>query len=217
MARFLRQVIQSKEPIGQLTSASVQAGFRAPDFGYPGRRAWLTKPDEGGTGTWMLHGIHTVAQMRYIFGEFAIIYMQEHKTDSFVRTDLEGTMSGLLTLQCGPTVALLQTSESKLYGDLSGYTLHGEKGSIRATAAGYTLFNAETGNEGDQQPYPASPLSEYALEMAAFADTVTGVTVGPTTGISERRSLALVQAGYESATSGQPVHLSERFGEHYDS
>jgi predicted dehydrogenase len=55
-------------------------------------------------------------------------------------------------------------------------------------------------------------LSEYAQEMEAFADYVAGVSVGPTTGESERRSLAIVQAGYESAQSGQPVNLRRRFG-----
>jgi hypothetical protein len=38
------------------------------------------------------------------------------------------------------------------------------------------------------------------------------VAVGPTTAESERRSLAVVQAGYESAACGQSVHLRERFG-----
>ncbi|MBV7332716.1 Gfo/Idh/MocA family oxidoreductase [Chloroflexi bacterium TSY] len=217
MTHFLRDVIQRGEPIGQLTSASVQAGFRAPNFGYPGRRAWLTTLDAGGTGTWMLHGIHTVAQMRTIFGEFATVYMQEHKTDSFERTDLEGTMNGLLTLESGVAVSILQTSESKLYGDLGGYTLHGEKGSIHASKHGYRLFNAETGDAGSEiQPYPPAALSDYALEMNAFADYVNNIAVGPTTGMSERRSLAIVQAGYESAASGRAIHLAERFGNLYD-
>lgn len=38
MTNFLRHVAQSGELIGALTAASVTAGFRAPDFGYPGRR-----------------------------------------------------------------------------------------------------------------------------------------------------------------------------------
>lgn len=218
MTYFLQQVIQSGEPIGALTSASVQAGFRAANFGYPGRRAWLTTVEEGGTGTWMLHGIHTVAQMRAIFGEFATVYMQEHKTDSFERTDLEGTMSGLLTLESGVPVSILQTSESKLFGDLGGITLHGEKGSIRASSLGYVLYNQETGDAGaPMQPYPPSRLSDYAWEMDAFADYVSGMATGPTTGVSERRSLAIVQAGYESAATGEAIHLHERFGEIHDS
>ena len=49
--------------------------------------------------------------------------------------------------------------------------------------------------------------------MEAFADYVAGVAVGPTTAHSKRRSLAIVQAGYESAETGRPINLRDRFGE----
>lgn len=213
-AHFLRAVVQSGSPIGALTAAAYSGGFRAPNFGYPGRRAWLTTVEEGGTGTWMLHGIHSVAQLRYIFGEVTTVHLHEHKAPSFERTDLEGTMSGLLTLESGLAVSILQTSESKMYGDLGGYVIHGESGSIRAGAEGYRLFNADSGDTlPDLQSYPATPLSDYAQEMAAFADYINGTATGPTTGYSERRSLAVVQAGYESAASGQVIALRERFGD----
>lgn len=231
-ARFLREVVKHGKPIGAITAASVATGFRAPDFGYPGRRAWLTNPGQGGTGTWMLHGIHTVAELRYILGDVATVYMQEHKTATFQRRDLEGTMSGLFTLESGVAVSILQTTESKFYGDLDGYTLHGEEGLIQAGKTGYRLFNAETDTAlPPLRPYPSTRLSSYALELNAFADYInrdvngptTGErnaladylnddTVAPTTGERERHSLAIVQAGYESAQSGQPVHLRERFG-----
>ena len=48
--------------------------------------------------------------------------------------------------------------------------------------------------------------------IEAFADCVPADVEGPTTGQSERRSLAAVQAGYESARSGQAINLRERFG-----
>jgi len=69
ISKRLRRIVASGEQIGELTAAALVAGFRAPNFGYPGRRAWLTEPELGGTGAWMLHGIHTMAQLRYVFGE----------------------------------------------------------------------------------------------------------------------------------------------------
>lgn len=217
MANFLHHVVRSREPIGELTAAVVQGGFRAPNFGYPGRRSWLTRPEAGGTGTWMLHGIHTVAQMRFVFGEFETVYMREHKASSFLRTDLEGTMAGLLTLRSGVAVMLIQTCETKFHGNLGGYTLHGERGSVCASARGYRIYDEQLrGKEGERRPYPQSALSEYALEMKAFINTLSGIETGPTTGDSERRSLAVVQAGYESVATGQSVNLRERFGELHD-
>lgn len=212
MSKFLRGIVQSGELTGEIVAAAYAGGFRAEQYGYPGRRAWLAEPDRGGSGTWLLHGIHSMAQLRYIFGEVATVYLQQHRTSSFTRTDVEATMSGLFTLANGVNVAILQTAESKPYGNLAGYVIHGARGSVRASAAGYEHFTAATPSSSGILPYPAEQLSDYAQEMAAFADYVAGVAVGPTTGVSERRSLAIVQAGYESARHGQPVNLTARFG-----
>ena len=210
VAVFLRDVVQSGRYIGELVHAACTKGFRAPDYAYPGRRAWLARPAEGGSGTWLLHGIHSMAQLRFIFGEVQSVYMREHKTDAYNRRELEGTMSGILTLASDVTVAVVQTCESKLYADLGGYVLHGTEGSLRATEAGCVFFGGD--GEGRALEYPEATLSSYALEMEAFADYIEKGVEGPTSGHSERRSLAIVQAGYESAASGAPVDLEARFG-----
>lgn len=213
IAVFLRHVLQTGEYIGELVAASLVAGFRAVNFGYPGRRAWLTQPQQGGTGTWMLHGIHTIAQLRFIFGEVASIYLREHHTNSFERPDIEGTMSGLLTLDGGIHLSMLQTCELRMSRNFNGYTLYGDQGSLRANVDGYEVFMEDGASS---HTYPDAGLSDYAFEMKAFADYVLEGCAGPTTGYSERRSLAVVQAGYESAASGQVVHLRERFADIYE-
>jgi UDP-N-acetyl-2-amino-2-deoxyglucuronate dehydrogenase len=211
IAVFLRHVVQTGQYIGELTAASLVAGFRAPNFGYAGRRSWLTNPGQGGTGTWMLHGIHTMAQLRYIFGEVETVYLREHHASSFERPDIEGTMSGLLTLERGIHMSIVQSCETRPPSPLAGYTLYGDQGSLRAMADFCEVFREDA--VPLRVEYPEAALSEYALEIEAFADYVLEDCVGPTTGRSERRSLAVVQAGYESARSGLPVHLRERFGE----
>jgi predicted dehydrogenase len=212
MSRFLREVVATGQHVGELTFAAFTSGFRAPEFGYPGRREWLTRPELGGTGTWMLHGIHSMAGLRFILGEVASVYMREHHAHSFVRTDLEGTMSGLLTLESGLHVSVLQSCETRVPGPLRGYTLYGDQGVLFASES-QCEFYANDRPEPIRLAYPEAALSDYALELEAFADFVAGVVVGPTTGYSERRSLAIVQAGYESAREGRPIVLKERFGE----
>ena len=209
-AKFLRQLVAQGLYIGELTAASVTAGFRAPDYGDPGRREWLSSPDRGGTGSWMLHGIHTMAQLRFALGEVRTVYMQQHRASSFKRDDLEGTMSGTLTLESGVQVSVLQTAESRLYADLGGYVLHGDRGSIRSGVDQSLLFTDE--EDGKVIVYPPEKESVYAQEIESFADYVAGVSPGVTTGTVERRSLAIVEAGYESCDSGQPVNLADRFG-----
>ncbi|MFT5088670.1 MAG: putative dehydrogenase [Planctomycetota bacterium] len=210
LAERLRQIVQEGEFIGELLSASIVKGFRSQQYGYEGRRAWLAEPEKGGKGTWTLHGIHTVGQMRYVLGEVQTVYMREHKGTAYKRTDVEGTMSGTLTLTSGVHVSLVQTAEIKLYGDLGGYVLHGDRGSVRAGEESFRVFNDEFA--GLEMAYPEQELSSYAQELEAFADYVLEGVEGATTGQMERRSLAIVEAGYESAATGLPVDLKERFG-----
>ena len=213
MSKFLRALVASGEHTGELTGASVMKGFRAENFRYPGRRAWLTLPDKGGTGTWMLQGVHTVAQLRYVLGEVETVYIRDHRAASFQRADLEATMSGVLTLESGLNVALTQSCETRFPPRYEGYTLYGERATVHATNDGYEVIPTDGGDPTPTTPYDAEPLSAYAQEMEAFADYVTDGIEGPTSGVSERRSLAIIQAGYESAESGLPIILRERFGE----
>jgi predicted dehydrogenase len=158
----------------------------------------------------MLQGIHTMAQMRYIFGEVKTVYLREHHTRSFQHPDIEGTMSGLLTLESGVNVSVLHTCEVELKNRLAGYTIYGDQGSLHAHHDGCEVYR---GVQPELVAYPPAELSDYALEIEAFANYVLDGVVGPTTGRSERRTLAVVQAGYESAQTGQPVHVKQRFGE----
>jgi predicted dehydrogenase len=212
-ARFLREVARSGEHVGEVVAATVAAGFRGVPFGYPGRREWLARPDIGGTGTWMLHGIHTVAQLRFVFGEVETVYMAEHKARSFGRSDIEGTMHGFLTMERGFSVSVLQTCEVRLKEDLSRYVIHGDHGSVWAWDEGCRVYGSGQGDAPGYLEYPSNGFSDYALEMAAFAEYVNHGVEGPTTGRSERRSLAVVQAGYESMRSGEPVDIRKRFGD----
>jgi predicted dehydrogenase len=214
-SKMLREIVQTGRYIGNLTFAAFTGGFRAPRYGYEGRRAWLSSPDLGGTGTWMLHGVHSMAQLRYVLGEVAVVYVREHKAPSFERRDLEGTISGTLTLSGGVPVAVTQTAETHLPHHLKGYRLYGDEGVVRAGRDGFEVFNKDL--DPDEKPvffaYPEARRSPYAQEIAAFAGYVAGDPPGPTTGYSERRTLAIIQAGYESMESGQPVDLALRFGE----
>ena len=215
MSRFLRDIVQTGAYVGEMTCVIVVNGFQAPNFGYEGRRAWLTIPELGGTGTWMLHGVHSMAQLRYVLGEVRTVYLREHHASSFRPKGIEGTMCGLLTLESGVCALIVQTSETRLPQNLGGYIIHGDQGSIRAWKEGCEIFShrLDPGQEPLRLTYPDQSLSDYALEIKAFADHVAGVQRGPTDGRSERRSLAIVQAGYESAASGKPVDLKERFGD----
>jgi predicted dehydrogenase len=152
-----------------------------------------------------------MAQLRYVFGEVTEVYLREHRAPFFQRPELEGTMNGILTLASGIHISIMQSCEIRFPQNLGGYIIHGERGSLRASNAGYEFFVDEE-TIPELTPYPPAELSDYAREVEAFADYVAGDESAPTTGRSERRTLAIVQAGYESMRSGKPVNLQDRFG-----
>lgn len=207
--RRLAEIVAAHRDIGHLAFAAVIDGYRARDPKYEGRRDWLTRPEAGGTGTWILQGIHTIARIRFIFGEVASIFVREHRTPTFLRPDLEATMSALLILESGPGVWFVQTPEVELSSRMI-VQLYGDEGVVLADATGYeTRF-------GPRSPvrrleFPGERLSSYALELRAFLDEIAGHGVAPTSGRSERRSLAVVEAGLESARTGMPVPLGDRY------
>jgi predicted dehydrogenase len=155
-----------------------------------------------------------MAELRVIFGEAASIYLQEHKTATFQRRDIEGTVTGVLTLASGLPIAIVQSSETRLLGNLGGYIIHGERGSVRAGKQQAEIFLADAADPDTPEivVYPRPALSEFAQEIAAFAASAASGEEGLTSGRSERRTLAIVQAGYESIAAGAPVDLCRRFG-----
>lgn len=204
----VREMRATNEPFGELAFATVVAGARVPAE-YPGRRAWLTRPDEGGTGPWMLLGIHTVATIRRMLGEIDTVVAREHRTSGYRRPDIEATVHALLTLVDGTTVTLVQTAEVDIGPERKVVTLFGDRGILRADRAGWSLQRAavrpvvqEVGGWDD-----AGSPSAYALELAAFARAIRGVEPMPTSGRHERGSLAVVLAVEESMRTGLPVHV----------
>lgn len=211
----LRHIVSSGEHIGELTFAACIAGHRAPDPTYPGRRVWLTQPDAGGTGMWALLGVHTVAALRYVLGEVVSVYILDHHASSFQRDDLEATMSGVVELESGIVVWLVQTTETKLKPRLTGFRLYGDAGVVIGGDEAYEVHpgDADPGVAPSTLAYPAEKRSPYAQMLLAFVDTIGGAADGRTSGASERRSLAVIEAGYESARTRKPVDLRERYPE----
>ncbi|MFW5737857.1 MAG: Gfo/Idh/MocA family protein [Spirochaetota bacterium] len=199
----VRELLEARA-IGAPLAASFAQGFRAPDFGYDGRRRWLTVPELGGTGTWMLHGVHSVARIRHVFGEITTVYLAEHHGESFRRADLEATMTGVLTTTGGLAVSILQSCEAQVPPAFAGFVVHGESGSVHAHGEVIDILRPDG---VERRNVSADGPSAFVRELEAFADYVETGRAGPTTGAGERQSLAVVEAGYESARSGRSVEV----------
>jgi predicted dehydrogenase len=162
---------------------------------------------------WALLGVHTIAALRSVLGEVVSVYILDHHASSFERDDLEATMSGIVELEGGLVVWLVQTTETRLRPRLTGFRLYGDAGTVIGHDDEYEVHpgEAERGAAPRTFPYPTAVRSPYAEMLDAFVDAVGGQAGGLTTGVSERRTLAVVEAGYESARTRQPVDLRTRY------
>lgn len=190
--------------IGTVSSVSVTKGFSAVDFRYKGRRDWLTDPSRGGTGTWMLHGVHTVAQVRMLFGNIARVMLHGSRTPDFQRNDIEATVSGVLVTTNGVPVNLIQTTEAPLNGYVASHRIHGTAGVITADDREVVILDSDGGIS--RESLEPDGISPYVRELEAFVAYIeTGQ--GPTAAHSELETLRVIEAGYRSMESGLPVDL----------
>lgn len=205
--RRLQRTLHSSV-LGEVVSVIATWGFRAPDFTYPGRRSWLTDPELGGTGTWMLHGIHRVAQLRALFGEVDRIYAVESRTASFTRREIEATVTALMTMESGVPVGLTQSSELTAPDVLKGITVFGERGVCTLRGNDLVIFDSG-GALVHEERIVADPLFPYSCELESFARHVVHGSDFPTNGEWELGSLAVVEAGYLSFRNNTPVSVAE--------
>ena len=151
-----------------------------------------------------------MAQLRALFGEVARVYAVESRTSSFQKTDIEGTVTALMTMRSGIPVVLTQSAEIAAPDGLKGITIFGERGVC--TLQGDHLAVVDPGGVVlDQKRVQPDPLQPYANELACFASHVAEGSAFPTSGEWELGSLAVVEAGYSSCRTDTPILIAEAF------
>lgn len=202
LTRLVAGVLASGS-LGDVVSVSAVWGFSAPDFGYEGRRAWLTDPRRGGTGTWMLHGVHRVAQLRSLFGEIVDIRAVGSSGSRFRRPDLVATVSALMRTEDGVAISLVQSSELLAGPEHQGLAVYCENGVIRARPDGVTV--KQEGHRERTWELVEGEIQPYVREIEAFVTHLESGCRFPTDGRSEIRTLVVVEAGSQSMRTGQVV------------
>ena len=206
----LRRILDGSQ-LGEIFLVIATWGFSNPGFSYPGRRAWLTDPKLGGTGTWMLQGIHRVAQLRALFGEADRVYAVESRTSSFSRGDIEGTVTAVLTMKSGFPVIVTQSSEMAAPESLKGITIFGDQG-VCSLKGGRLTVNDGEGVVLHQERIALNPIQPYAREMESFARHILQGVDFPTSGEWELGSLAVIEAGYGSFRRESSISVAELIG-----
>jgi len=199
--------------IGQIVSGRINRIPRGrQSFSYPGRRAWLSDPAAGGSGMWMLNGIHLMSRARMFLGEVTRIYAREVHSAKF-ESPLEATVVALLEFDTGAVATVTLSSELHGYKRYSDVVLFGSDGTLGTSDRNPSEIRIDT-EDGDEpeiidctdQPRSGAD-GHFVRQMEEFLAAVAEGREPATSGTSERGSLAAVVAGYESMRTGRPVEL----------
>ena len=199
--------------IGQILSGRMNRIPRGRHtYAYPGRRGWLSDPAAGGSGMWMLNGIHAMSRARMFFGEITRIYAREVHSDKF-ESDLEATVVALLEFDTGAVATLTLSSELHGYKRYSDLVIFGADGTLGASDrdGGEVRIDREDADEPEIIDCTDGPRNgadgHFVRQMEEFLAAVDEGREPATSGTSERGSLAAVVAGYESMRTGLPIQI----------
>ncbi|HUW85175.1 MAG TPA: Gfo/Idh/MocA family oxidoreductase [Phycisphaerae bacterium] len=206
----VRDAIQAGK-IGQLLSGRMNMIFRGRHtYAYPGRRAWLADPTGGGSGIWMLNGIHGMSAVRLFLGEVTRIYARQVKSDAF-QSEPEATVVALISFDSGAELTMTVSAELHGYGRFGDLVLFGSEGTLELCCHAGSELRIYTDREPKIVPCDEPPTDNaephFVRQMQEFLDAVAQAREPFTSGASERESLAAILAGYESIQTGQPVVL----------
>lgn len=174
-------------------------------------RQWLLDKKKAAGGIWMSGGIYDVDALRMLAGEVETICLFQARS---VFPEMEGddTVAALLKFGSGAVGVVTESFSTKTFRPLSPYgcpsILNGSLGTV-------TVLSNEIEIYGGRSERPDACVRVKVEEMDTFIEEVNHflncVKTGDnpiTSGDEERRSLAVVCAGYESlGKEGAPVRM----------
>jgi predicted dehydrogenase len=162
--------------IGQILSGRVNfIGRGRRTYAYPGRRSWLADPEAGGTGIWMLNGIHAMSVARMLLGEPEEIDAREVHSAGF-QSHFEATVVALLTFDSGAIAALTVSAELHGYKRFGDLVLFGTEGTLQVDwRKGPELLLFEGDKEQTIECAPdniGGVPGQFVRQMQEFVDAV---------------------------------------------
>jgi predicted dehydrogenase len=204
----LERLITQKR-IGEVFLARIFRDHEMHD--YLRERPWFLDKKKAGGGIWMSGGIHDIDALRMLLGEVDTICAFQAKS---VFSDMEGddTVAALLRFVDGAVGVVTESFSTKTFKSLSPNgcprILNGSKGTIRVHGYELEIFSEEFDGSDACLLKRVTECDVFMAEAQHFVECVRLGKTPITSGIEERRTLAVVCAGYESMSKGgTPVSI----------
>ena len=179
-------------------------------------RAWLNDAARAGGGQWIVNGVHQVSALRAWFkaagaGEVEKVFAKEYRSPSFqTPKGIEATVNASLTFEGGQTATIIMAVEVEHHNRFNGVRIYGTEGTLVATGKRpyielYTDKTAEPKIIHLEEGRPS-----FDVQMEHFIDCIQNSKKPITSGIQERNTLAVIEAGYQSMSTGQAIDVDIR-------
>lgn len=190
--------------------------YRPPEY-YSGSRWRGTLALDGG-GALMNQGVHTVDLLLWLMGDVERVYARTvtalHRIESedTVVATLEFANGAIGTLEAGTSIYPGYQRRVELTGSEGTIILEHDRiisADLRTPVADVVRPVAASGNPSANSPI-VSDVSGHRRLLADFLRAIASDGTPVCDGVEGRRSVALVEAIYESSRTGQPVTLRQR-------
>jgi len=174
-------------------------------------RPWFLDRGKAGGGIWMSGGIHDVDALRMIVGEVEKVSLFQARS---VFSEMQGddTVAALLGFRDGAVGVVTESFSTKTFRPLSPngcpLILNGVSGTITVRDNELEVYGEKGGDPNTCIRIKVEEKDVFVEEAKHFIDCVRSGRTPITSGEEERRSLAVICAGYESlGLGGTPVDV----------
>jgi len=204
----LKELIE-QDYIGETFPARIFRDHEMHD--YLRRRPWFLDKEKSGGGIWMSGGIHDVDALRMLVGEVEEISLFQART---VFPEMEGddTVAALLKFRSGAVGVITESFSTKTFKSLSPTgcpkILNGVSGTLTVNGYEVEIYGGKVENLNESVRIKVEERDTFIEEVKHFIRCVESGEKPVTSGEEERRTLAVICAGYESSSrEGAPVKV----------
>jgi len=178
---------------------------------YLRRRPWLLDREKAGGGIWMAGGIHDVDALRMLVGEVEKVTLFQ-ATKVFREMEGDDTVAALLRFSSGAVGVITESFSTKTFKNVSPYgcpsILNGSIGTITVLSDGIEVYGEKVGDANTRILMKVEERDTFIEEIKHFISCIKSGENPTTSGEEERKTLAVICAGYESLSrGGVPVEV----------
>ena len=168
-------------------------------------RPWFLDKEKAGGGIWISGGIHDVDALRMLLGEVEEISMFQAKK-VFLEMEGEDTIAAVMKFKSGAVGVMTESFSTKVFKQVSPlgcpYIVNGSDGTIMTHSNYLDVYSEKMGEPSVCMRIRVEERDTFIEEIKHFINCIKREETPITSGEEERKTLAVICAGYKSLKKG---------------